>query len=232
MFEHQTVYNAYTALIAGLVTSVHCVAMCGPLSCAFTPSRSGDAEPAVILTSYHLSKLFSYALVGALAGGVGSRVLSLVEDSWLNRLGWILVVFFLTVAFRLDRFFPKPKWLGAHYRRLTLRFNRLSKPVAAGVIGLASPLLPCGPLYMIFGLALFSGSAIKGAEFAIGFGLGTLPLLWFAQTQFMRLNRRVGGVALGRIQRTVACVAAFVIAWRLRTTLGIEGAENWVCHPF
>jgi len=30
----------------------------------------------------------------------------------------------------------------------------------------------------------------------------------------------------------VALVAALVVAWRLRTTLGIEGAEDWVCHPF
>jgi hypothetical protein len=31
---------------------------------------------------------------------------------------------------------------------------------------------------------------------------------------------------------TAALTAALVVAWRLRTTLGIEGAENWVCHPF
>ena len=103
---------------------------------------------------------------------------------------------------------------------MTARFSRLQKPVASAMIGLTSPLLPCGPLYMIYGLALFSGSALKGAEFAIGFGLGTLPLLWFAHSQFMR------------IQRSSALIAAPAVAWRLRTTLGIEGAEHWVCYPF
>lgn len=232
MFEYQTVYNAYTALFAGLVTSVHCVAMCGPLSCAFTPSKPSDAEPSVVLTSYHLAKLLSYAIVGTLAGAFGSVVIRTVESSWLNFLPWTLVAFFLVVAFRLDRYMPKPQWLGRYYRKVTARFSRLSKPIAAGLIGFASPLLPCGPLYMIFGLALFSGSALKGAEFAIGFGLGTMPLLWLAQTQFMRMNRRVTPSTLIRIQRVVAFVAALVVAWRLRTTLGIEGAEDWVCHPF
>lgn len=232
MFEYQTVYNAYTALIAGLITSVHCVAMCGPLSCAFAPTKAKDANPQVILTVYHLSKLFSYAVIGTLAGAFGSVVIRTVEDSWLNYLPWVLVLFFLVVAFRLDRFFPKPKWLGGLYRRLSVRFMRLEKPVAAAAIGLASPLLPCGPLYMIFGLALFSGSALKGAEFAIGFGLGTLPLLWLAQSQFMRVRLKVTPLTLGRIQRVVALTAALVVAWRLRTTLGIEGAEDWVCHPF
>ncbi len=219
-------------MVAGLITSVHCVAMCGPLSCAFAPARAEDASPQVVLTSYHLAKLLSYALVGTLAGAFGSVVIRAVEHSWLNYLPWILVLFFLVVAFRLDRFLPKPQWLGGWYRNATTRFMRMTKPMAAAMIGFASPLLPCGPLYMVFTLALFSGSALKGAEFAIGFGLGTLPLLWLAQSQFMRLNQRVSSKWLLRIQRSVALIAALVIAWRLRTTLGIEGAENWVCHPF
>lgn len=232
MFDYQTVYNAYTALIAGLITSVHCVAMCGPLSCAFTPTKAKDVSPQLVLTCYHLAKLLSYAIVGTLAGAFGSVVIRLVSSSWLNLLPWILVVFFLVVAFRLDRFFPKPVWLGRFYRKMTTRFSRLQKPLAAAVIGLASPLLPCGPLYMIFGLALFSGSALKGAEFAIGFGLGTLPLLWLAQSHFMRVQFKVTPLSLIRIQRSLALIAALVVAWRLRTTLGIEGAEDWVCHPF
>lgn len=232
MFDYQTVYNGYTAFLAGLITSVHCVGMCGPLSCAFTPARDEAADLPLILTSYHAAKLFSYAVVGALAGAFGSMVLQTVERSWLSYLPWILVLFFLMVAFRLDRFFPKPKWLGGVHRRVSARFLQMRKPVAAGMIGLATPLLPCGPLYMIFGLALFSGSALKGVEFAVGFGLGTLPLLWLAQTQFMRLQHRLSWKVLSRIQRGVALVAALVVAWRLRTTLGIEGAENWVCHPF
>ena len=232
MFDYQTVYNAYTALIAGLITSVHCVAMCGPLSCAFTPTKAKDVSPQLVLTCYHLAKLLSYAIVGTLAGAFGSVVIRLVSSSWLNLLPWILVVFFLVVAFRLDRFFPKPVWLGRFYRKMTTRFSRLQKPFAAAVIGLASPLLPCGPLYMIFGLALFSGSALKGAEFAIGFGLGTLPLLWLAQSHFMRVQFKVTPMSLIRIQRSLALIAALVVAWRLRTTLGIEGAEDWVCHPF
>jgi len=232
MFEYQSVYNAYTALIAGLITSVHCVAMCGPLSCAFAPTRAEDASPQLVLTCYHLAKLSAYALVGTLAGAFGSVVIRSVESSWLNYLPWILVVFFLVVAFRLDRFVPKPVWLGHVYQKATARFARLRKPAAAALIGLASPLLPCGPLYMIFGLALFSGSALKGAEFAIGFGLGTLPLLWLAQSQFMRVRLKVTPATLVKVQRGVAFVAALVVAWRLRTTLGIEGAEDWVCHPF
>lgn len=229
MFDYQSVYNGYTALLAGLVTSVHCVAMCGPLSCAFMPVREGEASPQFVLTVYHIAKLFAYLIVGALAGAFGSVILGAVQNSWLNYLPWFLVFFFIAVAFRLDRYFPKPAWLGRFYGSLTGSFRAFSKPVAAGLIGFASPLLPCGPLYMIFGLALFTGSALQGAEFAVGFGLGTLPLLWLAQSQFMRLRKLTNPRLLQNIQRTAAGIAALVVMWRLRGTLGIEAAVDWIC---
>ena len=141
----------------------------------------------------------------------------------------MLALFFLGIAFRLDRFMPKPVWLGRLYQRCTRTFSKFTKPVAASLIGFASPLLPCGPLYIIFGLALFSGSIWKGMEFAIGFSLGTLPLLWFAQSQFFRISQSARLDWLPRLQRGLALIAALVVAWRLRTTLGIEGAEGWMC---
>jgi sulfite exporter TauE/SafE len=85
---------------------------------------------------------------------------------------------------------------------------------------------------MIFGLSFFSGSAIKGVEFALGFGIGTIPLLWLAQSKLFVLQQRLGAIGLGRLQRWVAICAMLVIMWRLRTTLGIEGADQWICHPF
>ena len=229
MFEYQTVYNGLTAMVAGMVTSVHCVAMCGPLSCAFAPKAAGDVSQHVVLTSYHLSKLFAYMLVGSMAGAFGSVVLGMVKRSCLNYLPWILVLFFLGLALRLDRWMPKPLWLGPLYRRWTGHLGRMSKPLAAGLIGFASPLLPCGPLYMIFGLCLFSGSAIRGAEFALGFGLGTLPLLWLAQSQFMRLQHKLKADRLVILQRVAALIAALVIIWRMRAMLGIEAAVDWIC---
>jgi sulfite exporter TauE/SafE len=132
MFDYQTVYNAYTALIAGLITSVHCVAMCGPLSCAFTPTKAKDVSPQLVLTCYHLAKLLSYAIVGTLAGAFGSVVIRSVSSSWLNLLPWILVVFFVVVAFRLDRFFPKPVWLGEDLQKNNRPFQPPTKALSRG----------------------------------------------------------------------------------------------------
>ena len=83
---------------------------------------------------------------------------------------------------------------------------------------------------MIMGLALFSGSALSGAEFAAGFGIGTMPLLWLAQSELFRLQNNQAISFLSTIQRAIALFAAIVVMWRLRGTLGIESTIDWICQ--
>ena len=230
VFIELSIYNGKVAFIAGLVSSVHCVAMCGPLSCAFLSGNTNERSPHIILSSYHLSKLIGYIIVGALAGAFGSSLINLLHNSWLNYFPWVLVIFFLTIAFRLDRFYPKPLWLSSIYRKISSIKIATGAISRAAVFGFSSPLLPCGPLYMILGLALFSGSALKGAEFAAGFGIGTMPLLWLAQSQLFRLQNNQAISFLSSIQRLIALSAAIVVMWRLRGTLGIESTIDWICQ--
>ena len=230
VFVELSIYNGATAFIAGLVSSVHCVAMCGPLSCVFLTGRVNKVNPHIIMSSYHLSKLIGYILVGALAGAFGGSLINLLHNSWLNYLPWVLVIFFLTIAFRLDRYYPRPLWLASTYQKISSTGIAVSPISKAIFFGFTSPLLPCGPLYMIMGLALFSGSALSGAEFAAGFGVGTMPLLWLAQNQLFRLRNNQAISFLSTIQRAIALFAAIVVMWRLRETLGIESTIDWICQ--
>jgi ribosomal protein uS17 len=102
---------------------------------------------------------------------------------------------------------------------------------AAAALGFATPLLPCGPLYFIVALALISGSALRGAEFMLAFGLGTVPLLWLAQSQFHWVRQKLSPLWLGRLRLSLALTAALVIGWRLRGTLGFDGPDvnNLIC---
>ena len=63
------------------------------------------------------------------------------------------------------------------------------------------------------------GSAARGAEVALAFGLGTVPLLWVAQHQFQRLRKKLSPTGMARIQRGLALVTAIVLAWRMHDTL-------------
>jgi hypothetical protein len=221
-----------TAFLAGLVTSLHCAGMCGPLACALMPVRPKQGDAQTVSTTYHLTRLASYTALGALAGGIGGLPLSFVSDSALRWLPWVLVLFFVAMALRWDRFLPKPAFLGRFSLRLNSWARRRSRVEAAAALGFATPLLPCGPLYFLIALALMSGSALRGTEFMLAFGLGTVPLLWLAQTQFNWIRQKLSPLWLDRVRITLALSTALMIGWRLRGTLGFDGPNpsNFVCH--
>lgn len=224
-----------TAFVAGLVTSLHCAGMCGPLACAVMPAARDDADPQTVSTVYHVTRLIGYGALGALAGGVGRLPLAFLSDDVVRYLPWLLVLFFIAVAIRFDQRLPRFPVLGRAYGwvagHLRGAQNR-SRIRAAAALGLATPLLPCGPLYFLISLAMLSGSALRGAETLLAFGLGTVPLLWFAQTNYHWLRLKFGPVWLARAQTALALVIAGIIAWRLRSTLGFAGPDvnNFVCH--
>jgi sulfite exporter TauE/SafE len=233
--EFAAVNSPAAAFVAGLVTSLHCAGMCGPLACTLMPGRRspGEAGPdaATVSTVYHVTRLAGYAVLGALAGGIGRAPLLWVSDSALRWLPWVLVLFFVALALRWDRHLPKLALLGRLTWKLQAWVRGRSRVQAAAVMGLATPLLPCGPLYFLVGLALISGSALRGVEFMLAFGLGTVPLLWLAQTQFDVVRRKLSPSWLGRLRTTLALTTALIIAWRLRATLGFPGPDpsNFVC---
>ncbi len=220
-----------TAFLAGLVTSLHCAGMCGPLACALMPAARDDSDPQVVASTYHLTRLAGYSVLGALAGGVGRLPLALIGESTLRYLPWLLVVFFVGMAFRLDQRLPRLPLLGRAYGALLARLRAGSRVRAAAALGLATPLLPCGPLYFLLSLALLSGSALHGAETLLAFGLGTVPLLWLAQTNFHWVRARLGPRTLARARGVAALAVAVLLAWRLRGTLGLggPGVTDFLC---
>lgn len=229
--ELAAINSPMSAFVAGVVTSLHCAGMCGPLACALLPARGDRSDPYAVSTAYHVSRIGGYALLGALAGGLGSAPLTLLSQSALRWLPWVFVVFFLAIALRLDRYLPRLAVLSRLTWRIQGLLRRRSRVEAAAALGFATPLLPCGPLYFILALALLSGSAMRGVETMLAFGLGTVPLLWLAQTQFHWVRQKLSPLWLGRMRVTLAAVTALVLGWRLRGTLGFAGPDptTFIC---
>jgi sulfite exporter TauE/SafE len=223
--ELAAVHSPAAAFVAGLVTSLHCAGMCGPLACSLMPVKGDRSDAQTVSTVYHGARLTSYALLGALAGGLGRAPLTWVSQSALRWLPWVMVLFFVALALRWDRHLPKLAALGRVTFRLQGWLRGRSRTEAAAALGFATPLLPCGPLYFLVALALLSGSALHGVEVMLAFGLGTVPLLWLAQTQFHWVRQKLSPLWLDRARLTLALTTAAVIGWRLRGTLGFAGPD-------
>jgi sulfite exporter TauE/SafE len=129
------------------------------------------------------------------------------------------------LAFGLDKKIVRPMVWNKLIARTRLRIGNASRINKAGPVtsssfmGLLTPFLPCGPLYLLFGVALLSGSALKGAELALAFGLGTVPLLWLAQHSFHKWRARLKPTTMVRLQRSLALLTAIIMAWRLQDTI-------------
>lgn len=207
------------ALVLGVTTSLHCVGMCGPLACGVGTLAQSDGERLSSAALYHVTRLLSYGIIGGVCGALGRQPLRWFFASPAVLLPWVLVVVLLGMAAGWDKHVPRPAILDRLTARTRFKVGKLSAYWAAAVMGLLTPLLPCGPLYLIFGAALLAGSSAAGAEFTLAFGLGTVPLLWLAQSQFHRLRRLLSPPATARLRRGLALVTALVLIWRLHSTI-------------
>lgn len=217
MNESILVNTAAGAFVAGLLSSVHCVGMCGPLSCMMGSAKSKGVIGR--FGSYHGGRLLSYTLIGLAVGWIGRAPLDAVMGSPVVLVPWMLVVALVLIGFGLDRKLPRPRWLSAWLFRSKLRLAQRSPVIAGGLIGLLTPLLPCGPLYLMIGVAALSGSASSGGEFMASFALGTMPLLWASQLPLAHWRQRWSPETLGRLRGALALLSASVIVWRLQGTL-------------
>lgn len=219
------------AFAAGLATSLHCAGMCGPLACGVGTFAKSEGERSAAAATYHVGRLISYSTIGGICGAIGREPLSWFFHSPAVLLPWVLVAVLLVLATGLEKKIPRPAFLTRLMVRARFKAQRLPVVAGAGLTGLFTPFLPCGPLYAVFIALLASGSAARGAEVALAFGVGTVPLLWVAQHQFHRLRRWLSPASFLRVQRGLALTAALVLAWRLHDTIPLYPRESVAEKP-
>jgi sulfite exporter TauE/SafE len=192
------------AFVAGLATSLHCTAMCGPLACAL---RVRPLE-------YHASRLVSYSLAGALCGAAGGTVAAVLQGSTARIVPWVLAVVLLILGLGLEKRLPQPRFMATILLRARLHRS----------LGWLTPLLPCGPLWLMLGAAAFTGSWWSGALHMGSFAVGTIPLPLLMQMQASRLQRAISPQAAHRTQQALAFASAGLLVWR--ATLPLHAS----CH--
>lgn len=197
--------------IAGLATSLHCAGMCGLLTCGLGIAGRGPALATVGI--YHGTRLVGYAVAGAFAGAVGSLFGLEAKLGGLTWLPVLLVVFLVAIVFGLENKVGTIPLLGKFSQRVRAKAFSFSPPVRAAVVGLATPLLPCGPLYALLALALSTGSAIRGSEVMLAFGLGAIPAIWATQIGSVWLSGRLTARGYRVARRALAALAALSLVW-------------------
>lgn len=182
----------WLALVTGLVGSLHCAGMCGPI--AFSLPFREDGAAVGFYTGrllYNSGRLVGYGILGALTGAFGNALglvgfqqeLGIIAGSLL-----VLVVVFSWLG--KNRSIPWiSTWSGAVQKGFA-RFYANSGNSSLLAIGVLNGFLPCGLVYTALAIALSSGYAAEGALVMVVFGLGTFPMMFLLSVsrRFVSLN--------------------------------------------
>lgn len=163
----------------GLLSSLHCVGMCGPLALALPVHHLGRSSRLGALFLYNAGRIMMYSFLGLLFGLAGRR---LYIAGWQQAFSIALGIGMLLVAFQyiIKRNPVQPRWMQAFYFKIQVlmgRFLRSGKKSGFLLLGLANGLLPCGMVYIAIAGALSTARVDQGALFMFFYGIGTFPAM-------------------------------------------------------
>lgn len=195
--------------ITGLLTSIHCISMCGAINLMATYNKENKINLKRPIL-YNLGRLVSYTLLGGVVGLIGS-IISINEI--INGI-IIIVVSILMILMSLSMLniikFKLPKLL-----------KLKSKTSNSFIAGLLNGLMPCGPLQAMQVYALSTGSFVKGALSMFLFCLGTLPLMLSVGIIFNTVKGKKR-IILNKIASTLILILSLGMLFRGISALGIN----------
>lgn len=170
--------------VIGLLTSLHCVAMCGGISLSQCIPRNETGEGNASFSTlrptflYNLGRVLSYTAIGFVVGGLGSVVA--FSNTVQGLLKLFAGVFMVIMGVNMLGIFPwirkfAPRLPSVLFRGLDRKKFESKSPL---FVGLLNGLMPCGPLQAMQLYALSTGSPFAGAISMLLFSLGTVPLMF------------------------------------------------------
>ena len=170
----------YTAFVFGLISSFHCIGMCGPIAMMLPVDRNNQVKKVSQILTYHVGRMTAYASIGLVFGLVGRGLyLAGMQQKLSIFIGVAMILVILIPEKVFARYnFSKPVFVLISKVKSTLgkQFKNQSYK-SLFTIGLLNGFLPCGMVYV----ALFGAIAMQNESFGVLymllFGLGTVPMM-------------------------------------------------------
>lgn len=191
-----------TAFFFGLISSFHCIGMCGPIALMLPVDRSNQAKKTLQILTYHIGRLSAYAVIGLIFGLLGKGLfIAGIQQKLSIFIGVAMIVFILIPDRNFSKYnFSKPVFelisrikilLGSQFK------NKSYKSLFT--IGLLNGFLPCGMVYVALFGAIAMQSESLGVLYMILFGLGTVPMM----SSVVYLNQFLTIPVLNKIQKII-----------------------------
>jgi sulfite exporter TauE/SafE len=200
--------------LIGLLGSLHCLGMCGPLVMAYSVHIKSPEPWAVYRSSspwvkgffhhlaFHFGRLTTYGTLGALAAGllnIAGFNLYLTVRGGVILTGGILITLlgmvFLRVIALPDLFARFSSNPGIVWNRFLPTLFQYPGSISKIALGMASGLLPCCLSASMLVKAATTENMAAGFMTMVAFGLGTVPTLLFlgiSASLFTLRTKRIG----------------------------------------
>lgn len=183
-----------TPLTIGLVGSLHCIGMCGPIVVALPLKNQNLFTKIAGAILYNSGRVATYGLLGVLFGLLGKGIHMAGFQQWTSIILGVAMIVSVLFPFVFREKITVGNLLAGMASRLIVRLKKLfaSRSYHALLaIGLLNGLLPCGLVYVAIAGAINSGTVVSGALFMVFFGLGTIPLLLIATLASDAIGQRI-----------------------------------------
>jgi hypothetical protein len=191
-----------SALILGLLGSLHCIGMCGPIAFMLPVDRSNSFNKVSQIAIYHLGRLLSYSIIGLVFGFVGKSLYIFGIQQQLSIIIGILMIIIVLIPYKTFSNYNFSKPLNKLISKVKTSLGKALKKKTADTfltIGFLNGFLPCGLVYMaVFG-AIATGSLLNGSLYMVLFGIGTIPLM----TAAIYLGKFLNSTIKQRIQKAI-----------------------------
>jgi len=186
------------AIALGLIGSLHCAAMCGPLQLALPILPGGAGRVVLGRFIYQLGRVATYALLGVAGGLVGKSIFLAGFQSGLSIALGVAVLAGFVVSKRVAVSAPVVRLVGKLKIAMSAQLRQRSFRSLA-LLGMLNGLLPCGLVYVALAGAVARGTILSGVGYMAAFGLGTMPMMLalslsgklFPSALRLKLNRAI-----------------------------------------
>ena len=168
------------AFSLGLIGSLHCVGMCGPIALLLPLQRQRKGFRWIQLGAYFLGKTLAYTLMGLLFGIVGEGLfIAEYQQEFSILAGLVMIGMGLFSLLHISlKGLQNPLLKGFALLKNALGRQLTKKTLSSSLfIGFLNGFLPCGLVYTALFGALAMGNLWDSMGYMMAFGLGTIPLM-------------------------------------------------------
>lgn len=171
----------FEGLLVGLLGSLHCAGMCGPLVLAIPIGRRPLLFRITGGLLYNIGRAVTYAGLGAIVGILGEGIRFSGLQRWVSITIGILMITSIIIpgVLRITPVLQNAtvKFLTPLKKQLS-RYFKNDRLYPLFLIGLLNGLLPCGLVYIALSGAIIGSGILNSILYMFVFGLGTLPMMF------------------------------------------------------